>query len=328
MSPPDPPSLRFLHYSTPVAVVLSAVVLSAVSACIARPSQRIVLKKSQRRCAKWIALAVAILYINECLLYILQARLQVNWSAAQDAIVYVALSTLLWTVNFIFLDDASIVYRSPNLASWILATAMEVTACLIQFAHSPTHNRFTSARLAIQLLRICCLTGLCISAAVSKTPLVRIDIERQPLLGFGDTTRTTTEYESIPKAGKFTDIDESDDESDEETVRRKTIDKQTQRLETLGGWLKYVQQFRLLAPYFIPLQERKHQGFALVVAVVIICDRLSNLIGPRLLGDIVSRIATAGENDEIPWRQILFLIFVIKIPHDQILVPLRSTERY
>jgi len=264
------------------------------------------------------------MYVNEGLLYILESRGQVNWSATQDDIVYLAMSTLLWTVIFIFLDDACTVYRSPNLASWILATTMEITVCLMQSAYSSTHDCFTSARLAIQLLRICCLAGLCLSAAVSETPLVHIDAERQPLIGSSDMIRTTAEYGSIAKASTFTDNEESDEESDEETVRRKTMDEQTYRLETLGGWWKYAQQFRVLAPHFIPLRERKHQVFALVVAVVIVCDRLSNLIGPRLLGDIVSRIATADENDETPWRQIVLLIFVIKIPHDQILVPLRS----
>jgi ABC-type transport system involved in Fe-S cluster assembly fused permease/ATPase subunit len=324
MSPQDHLFLRFLHYSTPIAVVLLAVILSTVSACITPPSRRTVIKKRQRKRAKWTALAVAVLYVNEGLVYVLQTRSSKDWMAGQDTIVYLALSALLWTVVFFFLDDAGTVYRNPNLASWIIATVLEVTVCLMQFSHSSTHSRFDNTRLFIHLLRICCLAGLCISAATSETALVHIDVERQPLLRSSDTTLTTTEYGSVPKAGTLIDNDDNDEEIHGQPVGPKAVDQQTQRLELLGGWWKYLQQFRLLAPHFIPLQERRHQGFALIVAIVILCDRLSNLIGPRLLGDIVSRIAGANENDELPWRQILFFILVIKIPHDHFLVPLRS----
>ncbi|KAF2791219.1 hypothetical protein K505DRAFT_327037 [Melanomma pulvis-pyrius CBS 109.77] len=316
----SPPSLRWIHYSTPLGVVLFTVILSIASACVTRPSGRTVLLRSQRTLSKWVALAVAMLYFSEGLVHILRARLQ-EW-VGQDTIVYVTLSTLVWYGYFNHLDDATTVYWLPMLASWILATTLEITICFL-FFHSPsTKNHFTSAKMTIQLLRILCLVCLCGSVTVIPNPVAEIDVERQSLLGPGENTPVkSAQYGAIQKTGTVI----NDEETDEDDHSKKLQQEQHQRLEKLDGWWAYLKQFRIFLPHLIPTGSLRLKSYAVCVAVFILGDRFSNVIGPHLLGDIVNRIALMEDKDDIPWRQILFFILVIKIPHDQILVPLRSS---
>ncbi|KAF2712526.1 hypothetical protein K504DRAFT_353493, partial [Pleomassaria siparia CBS 279.74] len=309
-------SLRLLHYSAPIAVVLLAVALSITSACIQRPSKRSILNLTRHNRSKWIALATATLYIGEGLAYIIQTSYQEHCLPAQDALVYLTLSGLVWLGFYFSLNDTDTVYRFPYAGSWALATILEIIICVLHFHTPSVKDLFHGVQRGVQVLRVFCLVGICWSIAFQFKSSAKVDVESQPLLQSQDA-----EYGSTQKSL----IEAEEDDEDVYTRQRRSLrEEHRQRLESVQGWWGYLRQFRIFIPHLVPMNNRRLQSYAVLVALLVICDRIANVLGPQLLGDIVNRIARMEGNDEIPWRQILFFTIVIKIPHDHILTPLKS----
>ncbi|PSN66864.1 hypothetical protein BS50DRAFT_634326 [Corynespora cassiicola Philippines] len=216
-----------------------------------------------------------------------------------------ALSPLIWAVTYLVFYDAAVVYKVPNVGAWILATTFELVILV-----SPARTRDVPkvaiyARRITQCLRIATMLSLCVVASLALHHTQ--DGEMEPLLRPRKTPHLSDNTREI------------NDEEDNTTKQ----DQQNQRLEDLGGWWAYAKEFRIFIPQLVPFKDGKLQLYIVGVIFLTLVDRASNLLGPLLIGELINQVSQLRETGQLPWKTIVLLIFIIKIPHDQILVPLR-----
>ncbi|KAF2464740.1 uncharacterized protein BDR25DRAFT_241597, partial [Lindgomyces ingoldianus] len=324
--------LRILHYLSPFAIAVSATLFSALAVCFVPPSNRLIRKKSKQAVSKWLALVLCCLYIAEGLLCVQRAFTNPRWSATRDSMEHIALSTVVWIVAFIILRESATLYWPSCLGSWALGTTMEVAIFALLSRSWSGRDDLDITRMALHATRIFCLVLLCLSAVFSWTKRPsNLDTESDPLLGPAPTSPyECVQYGSIPSDTKLNDgVNDQDDEG--ESAKNKLAEQQLQRLEVLGGWWAYLKQFRVFLPHTISHSDSRMQCYAIGVLFCLLIERVANVLSPHYLGVIVDKISSSKETGQLPLKDIFFLIFVIKVPHETIFVPIRdilSTRLY
>lgn len=307
-----PGCLHTLRYSSPLIVAASAVSLSAATALFVPPSRRTVLNASQRTIARYLSAIICSLHFCQGLLQALCAVSTAEWAAEPDAVTYSTLHVLLWLIIFLIQADAKQVYWLPSLITWTLALFLDTIVSLSSF-QSATLGPFEFLQLSIGLLRIAALSLLCISSLALATEALPKDPEQEPLLR--SSQENGTRYPSI--------ILENDKHDDYEEDGDSATSEQRKHVEKHGGWWAYLHEVKFLLPYIVPFKDRRRQLYALVMLVLMVGGRISQLFGPRLLGNIVQEISNK-QTDSTLSRQILIYIFAVKVPYEVILEPARK----
>ncbi|KAF2727691.1 P-loop containing nucleoside triphosphate hydrolase protein, partial [Polyplosphaeria fusca] len=93
------------------------------------------------------------------------------------------------------------------------------------------------------------------------------------------------------------------------------------------GWWGWLRQFQTFLPHLIPFKDRRLQVYAICLVGLVLLSRALNLIGPKLLGDVVNKVVTLEDHGSIPWTPILEYIFLAKVPQELIVEPLKSILR-
>jgi hypothetical protein len=143
------------------------------------------------------------------------------------------------------------------------------------------------------------------------------DPEREPLL----RTTSETPEANIADYGSV-DTDSTSNEEPEDNNIAKYRERHTQRVEQAGGLWTMLGEVRFLVPYIVPINSPRHQLYAVAMFLLMLCDRASNLLGPRLLGNIVERLREGEGTGEIPLRDLVIFV-AVKFPHDLIFAPVR-----
>jgi ABC-type multidrug transport system fused ATPase/permease subunit len=293
-------------------VVTCAVFFAVVIACFVPPSRRATLSASQRALSKHFTGAICSLYFLEGLLQTFQATLESNVAAQPDCVVYTTLNFLLWLIIVFVQTDAKRLYRLPNLAMWTLAFLLDTFITLSSFP-SNRPSAFEFAQLSIGLLRIVSLVFLCVSSVASTGTSSPRDAESEPLLPPSHQSRSSYSNDNLQ------DVKNHEDEADGIVPQS----EQEQRIEKVGGWWAYLREVKFLLPYVVPFKDGRRQLYALVMLALMVGGRVSQLFGPRLLGNIVQAISN-DHNDSSLSRQILIYIFAVKVPYDIVLEPARK----
>ncbi|KAL1610029.1 hypothetical protein SLS60_001694 [Paraconiothyrium brasiliense] len=304
--------LRPLRYASPFIIVTCASVLAVAAACFVPPSKRATLSPSQRAISKHVSVAICSLYLLEGMLQTLHPVFEADWAAEPDAVVYTTLSFLLWLVILLIHSDARRLYWLPNLITWILAMFLDTAITLPSF-QSARHCPFDFVELSIRLLRIASLVLLCISITASAAISPPRDAEREPLLNSPHASLSASSFLGLQ--------DVKCDEFGAEGNFQPS--EQEEHIEKVGGWWAYLHEVKFLLPYIIPFRDRRRQCYALVMLVLMIGGRVSQLFGPRILGNIVQAISNNHDDSTLP-RQILIYIFAVKVPYDVVLEPARK----
>lgn len=108
--------------------------------------------------------------------------------------------------------------------------------------------------------------------------------------------------ELFTKDGFDSDIDSDEDEDEELKAKRK------QRLEETGGWLGYLNDFRLFLPYLIPRNDVKVQICIAVCVLCLVSRRFLNIMVPYQLGVIADKIL-----DQTPPYKDLCILLVFSV---------------
>ncbi|KAF1968863.1 hypothetical protein BU23DRAFT_558232 [Bimuria novae-zelandiae CBS 107.79] len=303
--------LLMLRYSSCFIVVACAIFFSTATACFVAPSKRTLLTASQRTMAKHFAAIVCSLHFCEGLLQVFRTVSTDDWSAEPDAVTYTTLNFLLWLVIYLIQADAKRLYRLPNLVTWVLALCIDTVVSLLSFRSGRVVPR-GFVQPSIGLLRIASLTILCVSNVTSTTRLPPRDPEREPLL------RSSRQH----CMGYSPDALEDYKHEEHRSNGNPATLEQEKHVEKLGGWWAYLREVKFLLPYIFPLKDRRRRLYALATLVLMVGGRVSQLIGPRLLGSIVQAISN-NHTDGTLSRQILIYVFAVKVPYDVVIEPAR-----
>ncbi|KAF2111806.1 hypothetical protein BDV96DRAFT_602847 [Lophiotrema nucula] len=313
-------SLRTLHYLSPFLLLTFSIASSVAAGCFLPPSKRTKLTKAQQSTSKWFAIGIATLYGFEgltCLGDLLYRQTRIG----QDVAVYVTLSMLIWITISLILQDSVTVYRATNVASWLLTAFLEV-AVTISFAQACLRNGLTGQLLlAVKLSRILAICSLCGSLFIRSMLPTDSDLEQSPLLGQAQS------HSAPSKATNYGGLSQpiAVGESERTKERGRIHDEHHQQLEALGGRWGYLKQYQIFLPYIIPTKNRRLQVYAICIVSLLLCERALNLIGPVLIGDLVTKTNDLKGGGQVPWREICLLIFAVKLPQDLIVSPLQSS---
>ena len=305
--------LRALRYSSPFVLAACAIALSIATACFVPPSKRTILKPFQRKVSRRCAAVLCLLHFSEGLLRASHALRDPDAAAQQDAVCYTTLSALLWLVIYLIQADARRIYWLPNLITWTLALVLDAAISLSSFRQAHV-ELYDFIQLAIGLVRVALLVFLCIYTLVWTAKPPPRDAEREPLLG-------SMREGSVGCCSS--DIVRDDKHDDYEDDRSPIELEQEKQVEECGGWWAYLLEVRFLLPYIVPIQSRRRQLYSLAMLILMIGGRVSQLMGPRLLGNIVQAISN-NHPDGTLFRQILIYTFAIKLPYDVLLEPARK----
>ncbi|KAJ4305503.1 hypothetical protein N0V90_001034 [Kalmusia sp. IMI 367209] len=273
------------------------------------------LNASQRAVSKHLAAVVAVSHFLEAVLCAICRGIQAQCTIAPDAVAYSTLNLLIWLIISLIHTDAEQVYRLSNLSIWGITLCLDGAVCFLSFR--PSNAGFLECvELSIRFIRIASLAFLCVSTTWStKTPRQR-QSEQEPPLQSENTNSVfySTRKDTILEHAKG---GESGDDSSN------TSWEQNERIDQVGGWWAYMHEVKFLLPYIVPIEDRRRQLYALVMFVLMLCDRASVLLGPRLLGNIVQTISNKESTETGLYSQILIYIFAIKVSHDLVLEPAR-----
>ena len=189
-------------------------------------------------------------------------------------------------------------------------------------SHQDKSRYFTSALQAVRtlLLLLFCIWGLGFSL-YDRSKSAHDDGEISPLLGNGmnghakqparDATYGSVDSTDDDDPNKSGSDDDADIESDsEEPERDKEIKRQQKkRLEESGSWLNYFSDFKVFIPLLWPSRNRIVQACLALVIVVLLAQRVLNILVPRQLGKITDDLSRLAGTGEVPWHNVGLWIF-------------------
>lgn len=208
--------------------------------------------------------------------------------------------------------DASNLVLWPYGVSCLLAAVLETSISVVTALGLRAGDDFAFGRLALQVARSLIFVIICLSESWytlryrSQKPYE--GDETEPLLTndvTGDASKS--DYGSEPANGGgeddslFGDIDSDEDEPEEYL---KVKQQQKKRLQDSGSWFNYMKEFKIFVPMLWPSKNRFIQFCLLVIAIVLIVERILNVMVPRQLGLIVDDLTAGNGNGVIPFQKI------------------------
>ncbi|KAF2006362.1 vacuolar ABC heavy metal transporter-like protein [Amniculicola lignicola CBS 123094] len=296
---------------------------------------------AQKRVFQWLAIATTLTFAGSAaniIVHALYAR-DDHWWCGQPPTIYIVGSFFVYMIFLISLIDSKPAPTVVHLAVWTLATILEIAMLALSFSiYTHPHNDTTAVKppreitrygmtkweiteVSIDLLRIVVLLASIgfyfpfvswpqkkkaeESASSSETAsLLGGDRDSHPENGHANGSYGTTH----PVGGKHKHTEGA-------PPAWSRPDKAPAR-----SWWEYLKGYRVFFPYLWPSKDRRLQIIVLLCFLIVVLQRVVNLLVPDQLGKIVKILSTerknAGrdEDDKVhlgnPWMAILvFILF-------------------
>ncbi|KAF2010607.1 hypothetical protein BU24DRAFT_61629 [Aaosphaeria arxii CBS 175.79] len=302
--------------------------------------------QSQKRLFEWLSLATALTFLGNAvnvIVHALYARKE-NWWCGQHTVIYLVGSFFIYCLFLISLLDSKPSPTVAHLSTWVVATALEIVllgCSLAIYTHThkeptakkPAHPRYRfhmteweSTEVAVDLLRIVLLLTLIafyfIFVVLPRNRKASQEAgsssETASLLG-GDRDGQAENghangYGSINNAGGKPPHSEG---AAPPAWSRPTG-------APSRSWWEYLKGYRVFFPYLWPSKDRRLQLVVVICFLIVIAQRIINLLVPDQVGKIVSTLA--GERAGNAWAEILIFIFFRLVQgNNGLLGALRST---
>jgi TRAP-type mannitol/chloroaromatic compound transport system permease small subunit len=75
------------------------------------------------------------------------------------------------------------------------------------------------------------------------------------------------------------------------------------------SWWEYIKGYKVFFPYLWPSKDRRLQVMVVICFLIVLCQRVVNLLVPDLSGKIVNRLSDDTGKKGSPWTAILIFIF-------------------
>ncbi|KAF2654985.1 hypothetical protein K491DRAFT_599724 [Lophiostoma macrostomum CBS 122681] len=303
---------------------------------------------SQKRVFQWLSLAATLTFAanaTNVIVHALYARKE-NWWCGAHVVIYLVGSFFVYTLLLISLIDSTPSPTVVHFATWTVATALEIALLAMSFAiYTHPHkepavdpprpkwrfhmSEWEITEVAIDLLRIVFLLGLIglfivfvtLPQRKRKAEEAGSSSETQSLLG-GDSEghvenghANGSSYGTVhPVGGKSPHTEGAPPAWSRPTGA------------PARSWWEYFKGYRVVFPYLWPSKDRRLQAVVVVCFLIVVCQRIVNLLVPDQIGNIVDELA--GEHGERgnPWGAIMvFILFRFIQGSNGLLGALRST---
>ena len=305
-------ALRTLHYLTPVLALVYYVCARTLAACLLhRPVKRSG-EKTRRLGAIALLLAIITTLVAQAITYFIQTLTQPDSWARQDCVLYILASVFAYGLLTLYLLETKRPLWHPVLGSCFIAAALETSTTVFQALAEPANTDILFGRLALQVVRCLLLVSLCTflgwHALQDRSYRVHSRDDTQPLLPNGaDGSAVKNGYGAVPEREEDSDDDDSSsgDSDDEEPDHVKELkEQQRKRLKQSGNWLSYLKEYKIFIPMLLPKKDRYVQACLVTIGVVLIAERVLNVLVPYQLGLITDDLARGNGNGVIPWRDV------------------------
>jgi ABC-type transport system involved in Fe-S cluster assembly fused permease/ATPase subunit len=319
-----------LHYLAPIITAVYFVSAKTTAVCLLQEPDRGTGTKSRRYPAIALQLIAVSTAVAEAISTILHAIRQPGWAATQDYIVYLLVFCAVHSCLVLGLSETPTPLWHPYFGAWLVALAFEATLLSLAAVSIDSGDGYTSMRLGLAGTRALALLLLCLGvlwfALRDRMRCVKLDDESEALLdanGNGDLngdntnghlngstvkplrppTSTTTHEEG--EDSDEADMDSDFDSESEEPERDKELKAlQRKRLQESGSWLNYLREFKIFIPMLLPWKDRLVQFCFVVIGVIMVAERVLQILKPRQLGIIVDELTATAGSGEIQWRSI------------------------
>ncbi|KAF2708181.1 hypothetical protein K504DRAFT_382379 [Pleomassaria siparia CBS 279.74] len=281
--------------------------------------------RSQKLVFGWLSIAAASTFVGNAINIIVHALYsrKHGWWCGQATVIYVVGAFFVYCLFLISLIDSKPSPTVAHLATWIVALGLEITLLALGLSiYTHTHkdqvvvdppekhirtymNEWESTEVAINLLRIVTLLALVAFYLLFVTWPRRnraeagTSSETTSLLGSDGDSHTENGHANgygtgHPVGGK----------------QQHTEGAPPAWSRPMGApsrsWWEYLKGYRVFFPYLWPSKNRRLQVVVIICFVLVICQRLVNVIVPDMLGKITNRLA--GEEQGSPWVAIMIYI--------------------
>ncbi|KAF7854161.1 hypothetical protein EAF04_010458 [Stromatinia cepivora] len=330
LTPVAPPNLwlalKILRYAYPTLVFSYFFIALGITVCYMQAEKSRVQDQYVRRGLILCLIAgLTGTYALEIIVAIIKSSVE-GWNPGQDRVVYLISSLLVFMVEIIALADTKFPEWYPYYGTWFIGLFVEL--CLIIFPNvftPPTNSAFDYILLTIQGIRIFNLIALPIVYFYfrnSDKTHNTVDAERQSLLkkpsgpsSSGSSTLNGNGYGTTDQAtaqGSQSAEDESDTASvaSEDSYlerQRKSKEAVAKRLEQDGNWWTYLKGFSTFIPFIWPVNHRKLQVRAVLVAMTLLASNALNVLVPIQFGIMVQSLITytGGDHSHNIWAPVL-----------------------
>ncbi|KAF1952893.1 hypothetical protein CC80DRAFT_168449 [Byssothecium circinans] len=288
---------------------------------------------SQKLVFAWLSVLVACTFVGNAALTIAHAVIarSEHWWSGRAVVIYLVGAFFVYCLFLISLLDSTPSPTAANLATWIVAAALEVVLAALSIAiytrahkqpsaGSPSEHerlsfgvtRWEAGEVAVDFLRIILLLSLVGFYLVFVTlPQWRkahepgSASETTSLLGGSDRDGSTTEnghangsYGSVHTvSGKQSHADGAPPAWSRPTGAPSR------------SWWEYLKGYRVFFPYLWPSKDRRLQIVVVICFLIVMAQRFINLLVPDQIGHIVNRL-TDPEKNGSPWVAILVYIML------------------
>ncbi|CAD6446777.1 667ed1b0-020b-4902-9903-7959be693581 [Sclerotinia trifoliorum] len=330
LTPVAPPNfwiaLKALRYAYPTLVFFYFFIALGVTVCYMQTEKS---RNQDRYVRRGLILCLIAgltgTYAMEIIVAIIKSSVE-GWNPGQDRVVYLISSLLVFMVEIIALADTKFPEWYPYYGTWFIGLFVEL--CLIIFPNlfdPPTNSAFDYILLTVQSIRIFDLIALptvYFYLRNSDKTQDSADAERQSLLknpsgpsSSGSSTLNGNGYGTTDEAtvqGSQSEEDDSDTASvaSEDSYlerQRKSKEAVAKRLEQDGNWWTYLKGFSVFIPFIWPLNNRKLQARAVLVAMTLLASNALNVLVPIQFGIMVQSLITytGGDHSHNIWIPVL-----------------------
>ncbi|KAL6704430.1 ATP-binding cassette-type vacuolar membrane transporter Hmt1 [Coniothyrium glycines] len=284
--------------------------------------------QTQKRLFEWVSLATALTFLGSSAIIIMHALINKDegYWAGKATVIYLVGSFFVYCLFLISLLDSKPSPTVAHLATWSLATVLEIVlvtfSCAIYtHAHAERtvdgmgrklHFRMTdweAAEVAVDLLRIVLLFALIgfyvifvILPQRRATHETGSPAESTSLLGGGadqnghaENGHANGSYGTVhPVGGKHQHTEGAPPAWSRPTGA------------PARSWWEYIKGYHVFFPYLWPSKDRKLQVVVVLCFILVLAQRVINVLVPDLLGKIVDRLGDRSKGN--PWTAIIIFI--------------------
>ncbi|KAF9690537.1 hypothetical protein EKO04_011307 [Ascochyta lentis] len=291
---------------------------------------------TQKRVFEWLSLAAALTFFGNSLLVISQAlaKQSEHWWCGKPVVIYLVGSFFVYSLFLISLLDSKPSPTAAHLSTWLVGLVLEIVlvACSLAIythahheptAGNPEHPKlrfymteWEAAEVAVDLLRVLLLLALIGFYLV----FVVLPQTRRPQEAgtSGETTSLLANGADRAENGHANGINGSNGSASYGSVH--PVGGKHQHTEgappawsrptgaPTRSWWEYIKGYGVFFPYLWPSKDRRLQIMVVVCFMLVMAQRVINLLVPDQLGQIVDRLEHRVPGS--PWTAIcLFIAF-------------------
>ncbi|KAI4615786.1 hypothetical protein J4E90_010274 [Alternaria incomplexa] len=283
--------------------------------------------QTQKRVFEWVSLATAFTFVGNSVVVVAHALAEAeqHWWVGKAAVIYLVGAFFVYCLFVISLLDSKPSPTEAHLATWSLATVLEIALVALSFSiYTHPHKEPTvgtpakrlrfgmteweAAEVAMDLLRIVLLLALIAfyvlfvivpqrksrqeSGSPSENTSLLGSAEQN---GHAENGHANGSYGSVhPTGGKHQHTEGAPPAWSRPTGA------------PARSWWEYIKGYHVFFPYLWPSKDRKLQLVVIACFMLVLGQRVVNVLVPDLTGEIVKRLNDRERGN--PWTAIMLYI--------------------